>query len=79
MGNSRNYNDLDVYNKYIKAFNLLFINNDNIENDINKEKEYIESDFFEIYEKRCIEEFLTTTFSIILIIFINKIAISHCI
>ena len=39
MGNSRNYNDLDVYNKYIKAFNLLFINNDNIENDINKEKE----------------------------------------
>lgn len=64
MGNSRNYNDLDVYNKYIKAFNLLFINNDNIENDINKEKEYIESDLFEIYEKRCIEEFLTTTFQL---------------
>ena len=64
MGNSKKYNDLDIYNKYIKAFNLLFINNDDIENDINKEKEYIESDLFEIYEKRCIEEFLTTTFQL---------------
>ena len=53
-------NNLDIYSKYIKTFNSLFIKNDDIGNDINKEKEYIESDLFEIYEKRFMEEFITT-------------------
>lgn len=63
MGNN-NCNNVDIYSKYIKIFNSLFIKNDDIENDINKEKEYTESELFEIYEKRCMEEFLTTVFQL---------------
>ena len=33
-------------------------------NDINNEEEYIESELFEIYEKKFMEEFLTTAFQL---------------
>ena len=64
MVNNKSYNNVDKYSKYIKIFNSLFIKNDDIENDINKEKEYIESELFEIYEKRFMEEFITTAFQL---------------
>ena len=64
MGNNNGYNNVDKYSKYIKIFNSLFTKSDDGENNINKEKKYIESNLFEIYEKRCIEEFLTTTFQL---------------
>lgn len=64
MQNNSDYNNVDIYSKYIKTFNSLFIKNNDIGNDINKEKEYIESDLFEIYEKRFMEEFITTAFQL---------------
>lgn len=57
-------NNFDIYSKYIKTFNSLFIKNDDIENELNKEQEYIESELFEIYEKKFMEEFLTTVFQL---------------
>lgn len=64
MGNNNGYNNVDKYSKYIKVFNSLFIKNDDAGNDINNEEEYIESELFEIYEKKFMEEFLTTAFQL---------------
>ena len=64
MGNNKSYNNVDKYSKYIKVFNSLFIKNDDAGNDINNEEEYIESQLFEIYEKKFMEEFLTTAFQL---------------
>lgn len=64
MGNNNSYNNVDKYSKYIKIFNSLFIKNDDAGNDINNEDEYIESELFEIYEKKFMEEFLTTAFQL---------------
>lgn len=64
MGNNNGYNNVDKYSKYIKVFNSLFIKSDDAGNDINKEDEYIESELFEIYEKKFMEEFLTTAFQL---------------
>lgn len=64
MGNNKSYNNVDKYSKYIKIFNSLFIKNDDGGNDINNEEEYIESELFEIYEKKFMEEFLTTAFQL---------------
>ncbi|WP_370831223.1 winged helix-turn-helix domain-containing protein [Clostridium sp.] len=64
MGNNKSYNNVDKYSKYIKVFNSLFIKNDDAGNDINNEEEYIESELFEIYEKKFMEEFLTTAFQL---------------
>lgn len=64
MGNNNGYNNVDKYSKYIKIFNSLFIKSDDAGNDIKKEEEYIESELFEIYEKKFMEEFLTTVFQL---------------
>lgn len=64
MGNNKSYNNVDKYSKYIKIFNSLFIKSDDAGNDINNEEEYIESELFEIYEKKFMEEFLTTAFQL---------------
>ena len=64
MGNNNGYNNVDKYSKYIKIFNSLFIKSDDGGNDINNEEEYIESELFEIYEKKFMEEFLTTVFQL---------------
>ena len=64
MCNNKSYNNVDKYSKYIKIFNSLFIKSDDARNDIKKEEEYIESELFEIYEKKFMEEFLTTVFQL---------------
>ena len=64
MGNNNGYNNVDKYSKYIKIFNSLFAKSDDGGNDINNEEEDIESELFEIYEKKFMEEFLTTVFQL---------------